>query len=222
MTSAIEAKINIILTKLKKDERLNQYVDWTLPILKPYCGLGEIKLIVLGQDPTIKDSENRKNIKTVLNLDKNRSVHAYLAGICNGLGIKITENVYATNLCKNFFIRPPTKINEIDIFKEFMKCWLPLLKHELELFESVPMLTMGEPVLTHIISRNVSNKLKDYWGYTSDWQTGKAKSFQYIFATENLLERVIFPFSHIPTMRKQFYKAKIKDYISFVRSIAFS
>ena len=112
MASTIEARANSILEQLKRDERLGQYVDRTLPIPKPYHGSGEIKLIVLGQDPTVKALRSRKTIRTVLNLDRKGSVRAYLAGVCNGLGLQLAENVYATNLYKNFFIHPPTQITD--------------------------------------------------------------------------------------------------------------
>jgi hypothetical protein len=105
---------------LKRDERLGQYVDGTLPIPKPYRGSGEIKLIVLGQDPTVKAVQDREAIRTVLNLDRKGSVRTYLAGVCHDLGLQLAENVYATNLYKNFFIRPPTQITEIDVFQEFL------------------------------------------------------------------------------------------------------
>ena len=132
MASTILERVDHIFEQLKQDIRLGRYVDGTLPVPKPYRGSGAIRLIVLGQDPTVKNPQGRKAIKTVLNLDINRSIRAYLACVCDGLGIQIAENVYATNLYKNFFIRPPTQITEIDVFQEFRDAWLPLLKSELE------------------------------------------------------------------------------------------
>lgn len=89
---------------MKQDIRLGRYGDGTLPVPEPYRGSGAIRLIVLGQDPTVKNPKGRRAIKAVLNVDRNRSVRAYLVDVCNGLGIQITENMYATNLYKNFFI----------------------------------------------------------------------------------------------------------------------
>lgn len=222
MVCTIQARANSILEQLKRDERLGQYVDGTLPIPEPYHGSGEIKLIVLGQDPTVKAVRGREAIRTVLNLDRKGSVRAYLAGVCNDLGLQLTENVYATNLYKNFFIRPPTQITEIDVFQEFLGFWLPLLKDELEPFPGVPVITLGEPVLTPLAGENVSTRVRDYWGYMPEWKEGKAKPFQYIEAADNQLNRILFPFPHQPSLRKEFYKARMRGYIAFVKATAFS
>ena len=222
MASTIEARANSILEQLKRDERLGQYVDRTLPIPKPYHGSGEIKLIVLEQDPTVKALRSRKTIRTVLNLDRKGSVRAYLAGVCNDLGLQLAENVYATNLYKNFFIHPPTQITEIDVFQEFLSFWLPLLKDELEPFPGVPVITLGEPLLASLAGENVSTRVRDYWGYMPEWREGKAKSFQYIRAADNQLNRIVFPFPHQPSLRKEFYKARLRDYVAFVKATAFS
>jgi len=222
MENRIEARANRILEQLRQDERLGRYVDRTLLVPRPYRGSGTIRLIVLGQDPTVKNPEARKAIRTVLNLDRNQSVRAYLAGVCNALGVQITENVYATNFYKNFFICPPTQITEIDVFQEFRDAWLALLKDELEAFAGIPVISLGEPLLAPLVSKNASTKVRDYWGYTPEWKEGKVKSFEYIRAADNRLNRIIFPFPHQPSLRKQFYKATMSDYVSFVKSVAFS
>lgn len=222
MASTIEARANSILEQLKQDEWLRQYVDGTLPIPKPYHGSGKIKLIVLGQDPTVKAERGRKTIRTVLNLDRKGSVRAYLAGVCNDLGLQLAENVYATNLYKNFFIHPPTQITEIDVFQEFFGFWLPLLKDELGPFPGVPVITLGEPVLAPLVGENVSTRVRDYWGYMPEWKEGKEKSFQYVRAADNQLNRIVFPFPHQPSLRKEFYKARLRDYVAFVKATDFT
>lgn len=222
MTKPIEARANKILGQLIQDKRLGQYVDGTLPIPNSYYGSGEIKLIVLGQDPTVKIVRSRRAIKTALNLNTKGSVKAYLSAMCNGLDLKLAENVYATNLFKNFFIKPPTTITEIDVFSEFLDFWLPLLKDELEQFPGAPVITLGEPVLTTLVIDNVSNKVRDYWGYTPEWKNGNKKSFYYVKAADNKLDRTIFPFPHQPSLSKEFYKTRLRDYVKFVKSTAFS
>lgn len=222
MANKIEGRVNYIFEQMKQDKRLGRYVDGTLPIPKPYRGSGEIKLIVLGQDPTVKNPKSRRAIRTVLNLDRTCSIRTYLASLCNGLGIQLTENMYATNLYKNFFIRPPTQITKIDVFQEFIDTWLPLLNDELKPFAGIHVITLGEPILAPLVGNNTSTKVRDYWGYTPEWKAGEVKPFEYIKAADNQLNRIIFPFPHQPSLRKQFYKARMSDYVSFVESVAFS
>src|SRR5690242_19250975 len=118
MMPGIEIKARHILENLQHDEFLGKHIDPKLDIPQAYRGEGEIKLIVLGQDPTIKDMTKRGKIKTVLNLDTNGSARGYLADVCLGLDLDLKKNIYATNLCKNFFTAPPTEIKEINILKE--------------------------------------------------------------------------------------------------------
>jgi len=213
----IEDRVNQILEQLKQDKQLGRYVVKSLQIPQPYRGERDIRLIVLGQDPTVKDAEKRQDITTVLNLDKNGSVRAYLAGVCNSLGISVSENVYATNIYKNFFVRPPTQIEEVDIFQEFAGAWLPLLIDELAEFGRVPVVTLGEPILAPLVKNDVPAQVRHYWGYVPDWKTRRLNPFQYIRPEDNKLGRVVFPFPHQPSLRKEFYKAKMKDYVAFVK-----
>jgi len=215
-SAPIEDRANQILEQLKQDRRLGRYVDGSFQIPQPFRGTRDIRLIVLGQDPTIKDAEKRQDIKTVLNLDKNGSVRAYLAGVCKGLGISI-ENLYATNFYKNFFVSPPTQIEEVDIFQEFAGTWLPLLIDELAEFARVPVITLGEPLLAPLVENDIPAQVRYYWGYVPEWKTRRHNPFQSIRAEDNKLGRVVFPFPHQPSLRKEFYKAKMKDYVAFVK-----
>lgn len=218
-SAPIKDKVNQILIQLKQDERLGRYVDNSLQIPQPYRGNCDIRLIVLGQDPTIKDAEKRKNIKTVLNLDKKGSIRAYLAGICKGLGVDI-ENIYATNFYKNFFVSPPTQNKEVDIFQEYAGAWLSLLIDELAEFGRIPIITLGEPLLVPLVKNDISTQVKYYWGYVPEWKTQRLNPFQSIGAKDNKLGRVVFPFPHQPSLRKEFYKVKMKDYVTFVKKTA--
>jgi len=100
--------------------------------------------------------------------------------------------------------------------------WLPLLKDELEPFPGAPVITLGEPVLAPLVGKNVSARVRHYWGYMPGWKEGKAKSFQYIRAADNQLNRIVFPFPHQPSLSKEFYKARLRDYVAFVKATAFS
>ena len=67
----------------------------------------------------MKNPDSRRRIRTVLNLNKSGALRNYLSRVCEGLGLNLDENLYATNYLKNFFVSPPTKIAEIDIFQVF-------------------------------------------------------------------------------------------------------
>jgi len=220
--NTIQEKAESVLASLQSDDVLAKYIDVSYPIPQVYQGSGTIKLIVLGQDPTVQDASARIKIKTVLNLDKNGSVRAYLSGLSQKLGIDLQQNIYATNIYKNFFIAPPTQISEIDIFKAFLPAWLPLLKDELSQFDGVLVITLGEPVLNSLLMLDKPSHLRNCWGYTSEWKTGKFGSLNYIKPEENLLGRTIFPFPHQPSLRKQFYRDRMDRYVAFVRDNAFS
>ena len=216
-----EARARQVWAKLKKTKWLAQYVDASLELPQPYRGKGRIKLIVLGQDPTVKDVQARRNIHTVLNLDKKRSVTAYLSAVCAGLGIRLAENVYATNFYKNFFIAPPTQIRDIDVFKEYSPAWLPVLLEELAEFPDLPVIALGEPILPSLVLGSELPRVKHFWGYVPEWKTQKILPFGHLEPAENKLGRAIFPFPQQPTLRKEFYTAIMDKYIAYVKAQAF-
>ncbi|MCI0615882.1 hypothetical protein L0244_23095 [bacterium] len=217
MITAIEQKTAEIYGKLMASPQLSRFVDSSLKIPKIFSTSEEIRLIILGQDPTVKNQRSRAKINTVLNLDRKGSLRNYLNGICKDLEIDLDQNVYATNYLKNFFIRPPTQIKEDDVFEKFAQVWLPLLREELAQFDNAPIISLGEPVLSIIVHENASKLLRDYWGYNDDWMTGKTLPFRYIKSDDNVLSRVIFPFPHQPSINKKFYCARLKEYVAFVK-----
>lgn len=214
---SIWGKAMAILTAIASNSDLFQYVDLNLSIPNVYRGKGAIKLIVLGQDPTVKNKSARAAIKTVLNLDKEGKLRIYIIRICNELGLSFEQNIYATNYLKNFFIKPPTQFTTIDIFESFSRYWFPLLREELEEFPKVPVITLGEPLLSAIVCGNASPHIRDYWGYKANWESGERSDFKYLEPTDNIINRVIFPFPHQPSLGKQFYSDRFNDYMAFVK-----
>lgn len=213
----LEQKANSILTQLSKDTTLGKYIDQSLPIPQPFRGSENIKLIFLGQDPTVKNAASRHSIKTVLNLDKNNALKKYLTEICDKLGITLKDNVYATNLYKNFFVAPPTQVAEIDIFEQFAPAWLPFLVKELSEFDNVPVITLGEPILGPLTLDHVSQKVHDYWGYVRKWETHPLLSFRHLNASDNKISRTVFPFPHQPSSNRRFYKTMRDAYIVYAK-----
>jgi hypothetical protein len=97
--------------------------------------IGKIRLIVIGQDPTVKNEASRETIETVLNLDKQHSsLYNYISLICEKLGLDLPQHVYFTNYAKNFFTHPSTQIVECNLLHEVSQYWLPLLQEELSIF----------------------------------------------------------------------------------------
>ena len=81
MTNDINEKVEIKFKQLCQDPIFSKYIDPKYPIPKPYVGKDQIKLIVLGQDPTVKNEFSRKLITTSLNLNK-RGQFLYTFQVC--------------------------------------------------------------------------------------------------------------------------------------------
>jgi len=217
MVFSIYQKANLIRSNSAVDPLLRPFVDFSYPIPQTHLGQGEIKLIILGQDPTVNCEKSRARIKTVLNLNQDGHLRRYLEKICKGLGLDLDENIYATNYFKAFFVKPPTQIKEIDVFEAFAPYWLPLLREEISLFPDVPIIALGEPLLATIATGDASKKVRDYWGYTDDWKVGETEPFHYLKPQDNILDRRIFPFPHQPSLRKKFYQDRLPRYIEFTK-----
>jgi uracil-DNA glycosylase len=225
MKTDIEAQAKRIVVDLLRDEKLGEYINPSLDLPKAYRGegSGEIKLVILGQDPTIQIIGDRQKITIVLNLDKSRSVRGYLKGVCMCLGIDLDHNVYATNLFKNFFRAQPMKMREIKILDRCFSAWLDLLKQELAEFEgNVPVLTLGQPVLKLLLRKKTEHPLREHWGYMEKWQTANIfGEMRYVNPEDNYLDHALFPFPHVRTWNRGFYHARKNNYVEFVKARAF-
>jgi uracil-DNA glycosylase len=187
-------------------------IDLELNVIPPFKGASEIKLIIIGQDPTIRNVSSRKKITRTLNLDKSNSLKTYIGSICEKLGITL-ENVYATNLFKYFYTYPPADTPEV--LQTHLEPNLKLLEQELEECRGIPVITLGQPVLQLLCGENAL--VRNYWDY--DKMTGKSNgNFSYSNATENKLNRDFYPFPHQPSIRKEFYKNTLDSYSNFMKS----
>jgi hypothetical protein len=214
----IQNKARGMLKAIASDPELSRFIDITLDIPSVFRGSGEIRLIVLGQDPTVKNPRSRARIKTVLNLDRQGGLCRYLEQICERLGLDLGLDVYATNYLKNFFVKPPTQIEEINVFEVFGPIWLPLLRDELASFPGIPVITLGEPILSTLVREGANPYVRDYWGYAPAWKSGEARPFSFLMPEGNQLDRKMFPFPHQPSIRKRFYSERFEDYAAFVRN----
>lgn len=197
--------------ELLSDEKVNP-ISKDSGFVLPFNKDGkDIKLIIIGQDPTIKNVERRKGITTTLNLDKSGALRRYVEEICNGLNISLS-NVYATNVFQYFYTIPPAQTFEV--LEKHLSPNLVLLEKELSNYPNCSIVSLGEPVLKLLVNKNV--KVRDYWGY--DAKTHKStQSFKCVLPEENKLNRIIFPFCHQPSIRKDFYKENLNQYVRFVK-----
>lgn len=203
------AKIRQVL-KEKQDYVVNP-IDLSLNVVPPFRGYNDIKLIILGQDPTTKNVDSRKTISCTLNLDKQNVLKRYIEGICIELGITI-DNLYATNLFKYFYTTRPAKT--VDVLINHLQPNLDLLKYELSEFKDIPVLTLGQPVLQLITNKYA--KVREFWDYNNKTKITDGH-FTYSLAKNNQLNRDLFPFPHQPSLRKQFYKNTLKRYLNTVK-----
>lgn len=216
----IKPKVEQLVCSLERIESNPVFGEY----VPPYIGGGEIKLVIIGQDPTVKNPESRKKITCTLNLNKKGSLRSYVEKICECLCISL-ENVYATNLFKYFYTVPPA--STIEVLKQHLQPNLELLKDELaslNLPQNTPVITLGEPVLRLLLEENrVSGKEKKvryYWDYNSTTKSSD-RNFRFVDESESALSHKFYPFCHQPSMRKQFYKDWLNDYISFVKENSF-
>jgi hypothetical protein len=223
MAFDIESASQDVLSRINKDLHLRKFVDHALPIPRVFKGTGEIKLIIVGQDPTVRNPLRRKEIDIVLDLNKkDGQIRRYINEICVGLQIGLDNHVYATNLFKNFFTEPPTEIHNTGLFDEFSAYWLPLLKTEVEQFPSAPIITLGQPILKPLVHKGQEDEVKRYWGYSAEWREGKRFEFRHIKPEANKLGRAIFPFPHQPSTTKDFYRCTMPAYFDYVKVEGFT
>ncbi|MBP7583459.1 MAG: hypothetical protein KBA61_05475 [Spirochaetes bacterium] len=203
-----------IRQEVLRNRKLSRDLDRSIDhIPKPKVGSGDIRFIILGQDPTVKNEKGRRQISTVLNLDKANSLYTYLSRVIEQLGGSLEEHAYATNLLKCFFRVPPAF--EPGMIERHLGAWIGLLKTELAAFPNAVVLSLGEPVIQAIVTSGY-RKVRDYWGYAGN-NSADVERFSYIRAENNLLGRDVFPLPHQPSVRKVFYSTWMGEYLHFVR-----
>jgi hypothetical protein len=212
---SVRKQLQKIERVLSNDPVLIKDIDSSLPFLSPYSKAikcNDIKLVFIGQDPTVRNPDSRRTITATLNLDKNNSLKSYLGLVCKILKIDIDTEVYATNLYKCFFTFPPA--DDETILTRHFKIWTDLLINELSVFKQPIIITLGEPLIKQLIhTRN--KEVKYYWDYIGTTQSGK--NFRAINIQDNYIQRRIYPIAHQPTWsQNKFYRDYLNDYLNFV------
>lgn len=212
----IENKLKETKRHLLKDYVLQNDIDFSYDFILPFSSaedISDIKLVFIGQDPTVRRQESRREIKVTLNLDKENSLKTYLKAVCDILKIDIEKEVYATNLYKCFFSISPA--DDQTILTRQFKVWIDLLINELKIFNNRIFITLGEPLINQLI-HSENKQVKYYWDYIG--QTKSGGNFKCNESFENYLQRRIYPIVHQPTWnRNEFYKTYLKNYLEFVK-----
>lgn len=200
-----------IRNKIKAElDHVGNPIAMDLNPVEPFKISDDIKLIIIGQDPTVKNPQSRRFIKKTLNLDKpGGNLKYYIENtICRGFGIDL-HNVYATNIIKYFYHEPPARTPEI--LTRHLELNLNLLRNEVIAYPNVPVITLGEPVLK-MLSNNNYDKVRKYW----DFHKGTS-GHNFMKCTENGLERPFYPFPHQPSYRRKFYSDTMDYYLAYAK-----
>jgi uracil-DNA glycosylase len=198
------------------DSILRNDIDFSLSFIPPFSSadkLSDIKLVFIGQDPTVEKEESRAKINVTLNLDKENGIKTYLKKICETLEIDLNKEVYATNLYKCFFKKTP--YSDKTILNRHFKVWMDLLINELSVFENAIFISLGQPTIEQLF-HSKSKELKYYWDHIGSNISGK--NFKCNEPYENYLQKRIYPIAHQPTwMWKSFYKMYLNDYLEYIK-----
>lgn len=212
----IEEKLNTTKKLLLQDPILKNDIDFSHDFILPFSTTdktSKIKLVFIGQDPTVRRKESRAKINVTLNLDKENSLKTYLKKVCEILEVDLHNEVYATNLYKCFFKYPPA--DDQTVLTRHFKIWMDLLISELRIFEDATFITLGEPLINQLIHSN-SKKVNYYWNYIG--QTTSGLKFKCNEASENYLQKRIYPIAHQPSWnRNMFYNTYLNDYLEYVK-----
>jgi len=197
--------------KATNDFKENPIDTSLLPVL-PFRISSDIRLLIVGQDPTVKNEKSRGLIEYTLNLDKKGSLRNYVSEIADKLGLRF-ENIYATNLFKYFYSHPPERT--MHVLHNHLEPNPNFLKDEISAYPTATILTFGLPVL-RLLSRPDA-EAHEHWDY--DKKTKRSSGgFTGCIAAENKLERDFFPLPHQPSLRKEFYNKTLDRYLEFVRN----
>lgn len=206
-----------IVRKLKDHPTLGPYIDDNLDVPDSYVGRGPIKLVIIGQDPTIGDAKRRREITQALMLNSEKNnLTRFLREVCSRLGLSLEDNVYARNLCKGFFTVPPSRLKSPRLVLEAGKEWLPVLLDELGLFPDATVLTLGEPVLDVFLPGDQHRPMRWFWGYHANWRDGKFSPFRHAEGPTSHLKRAFYPFIHLNSRSRGFYKTQFDGYLTFI------
>jgi len=112
-------EVKKVINKLVSSE-ISSYIDTSLTPPDPFQGRGEIKLIVLGQDPTVHNPKHRKKLKVTLLLNQPGRLRTYIEDICKGLDLGLKKIGTRTELHVPIFPAGTRTKLHVPIFSEYL------------------------------------------------------------------------------------------------------
>lgn len=138
----------------------------------PYTKAGnKLRLMLIGQDPTIK--RNPERVKQVLMLDEpNGQLSRWLTSLFGSENYQ-SLNIYATNLVKCTFNKSPSITLEggLKFLKPYYENCKGYLLDEIRLYKSDCVIALGEP--THKLFRTILDNKSDIQETMQEAFTGK-------------------------------------------------
>ncbi|MBN2426406.1 MAG: hypothetical protein JXR46_14875 [Calditrichaceae bacterium] len=194
----------------KQNDFSENPIDSSLLPVPSFRITNKIKLIILGQDPTVKKENSRQKIEYTLNLDRSGALKNYISKICEQLGIDF-ENIYVTNVIKYFYTEPPKRT--FHVLQSHLPKNLELLINEISYYPHIPIITLGLPVLQLLTDEEA--QVNYYWAYNNKTRQTSG-NFKFCHAEDNKLKRDFFPLPHQPSVNKGFYKNTVGEYLKFI------
>lgn len=204
-----------IKERLCSDPEIGRFIDETLEPPDPYGPEKNARLVILGQDPTVKREESRARVQVVLNLNRGGALRSYLVEVSKLLNLDLSQDVAAINVANNFFTAPPTTLPD-PVLSIAVDHWAPLVKRQLASHPNACFISLGEPILKVVSNNGASCRVRDYWGYEDSRTPGNPALFKALPETMNKLDKIIYPFPHQPSRGRKFYAQTLQAYSRFV------
>lgn len=214
--SEYHRRASVIIEILKKDIDIGAHIEKLKPP-DPYGPERNAKLVILGQDPTVKNPESRRRINVVLNLDKSGALKSYLKMISGQIGVNLENDVAAFNIANNFFKDPPASLPRI-VLATAVKYWKNIVCDQLNCHPDAVVISLGQPLLQAISCNSANPFVRYYWGFSNSNEPGYTDQFRILPSSDNIYSRNIYPFPHQPSSAKKFYKQTLANYTEFVKS----
>lgn len=213
--SEYRTRAGAIIRELSSHPELCEFIDGTLPAPEPFGPTRDARLVILGQDPTVKRPESRARVRVVLNLDRGGALRTYLREVCDIFALDLDSEVAAFNVANNFFTAPPTQLPD-GVLLTAVDRWMPVVRDQLGCHPHACVMSLGEPVLELLAREDASRRVREYWGYINAKVAGDPARFRALPGSKSRFARDIYPFPHQPSRGRRFYKLTLPEYARFV------